>query len=540
MLYQWYELGHVAVNPARMAADAARFFCTNPFNPMSHTAVGRQTAAACEVFERSTRRYRRPSFGISSTTEGGMTYPVQERVVWQKPFCRLTHFARELPPPATNRHPRILLVAPMSGHFATLLRGTVEALLPRHDVYITEWIDAREVPLSSGRFDLDTYIDYIREMLAYFGGNVSVFAVCQPSVPVLAAISLMEQDNDPNVPHSMILAGGPIDTRVNPTAVNQLAEGKSVDWFRDTVITTVPWPNRGHGRAVYPGFLQLTGFMTMNLDRHLEAHRNLFNHLIEGDGDSAEKHRNFYDEYLAVMDMTAEFYLQTVETVFIRHALAKGEMLHRGRKVDPGSITRVALMTIEGEKDDITGLGQCRAAHDLCTSIPPSRKVHFEAPRVGHYGIFNGTRFRDEIVPRIADFVRRADSAYEHLADLPEDYDVTQARARARGLTAAPEDAAFTFRAANDTTHDPAARRLRSTGLGRTSSPEAMDALHPPQLSVLQLWSSINRIILEGWIQAAFGPANHRIADTATSSPMHSAGAVDAVPSNMIRIHGAH
>ena len=300
----------------------------------------------------------------------------------------------------------------MSGHFATLLRGTVEALLPEADVYITDWQDARQVPLSAGEFDLDTYVDTVRGMLRFFHGDVHVFAVCQPSVPVLAAVSLMEADGEPHVPHSMVLAGGPIDTRVSPTAVNQLAQDKNISWFQDTVITTVPWPHAGHGREVYPGFLQLTGFMTMNLDRHLNAHRDLFDHLVAGDGDSAEKHRDFYDEYLAVMDLTAEFYLQTVESVFIRHALPKGEFRHRGRRVDPGRIRRVALMTVEGEKDDITGLGQCAAAHDLCRNIPAERRAHLEAQGVGHYGIFNGSRFRTLIAPQMLDFMRRADTSH--------------------------------------------------------------------------------------------------------------------------------
>jgi poly(3-hydroxybutyrate) depolymerase len=299
----------------------------------------------------------------------------------------------------------------MSGHYPTLLRGTVDTFLPNHDVYITEWVDARMVPLSDGRFDLDDYIDYIISILHLMGGDVHVIAVCQPSVPVLAAIALMEANGDPNVPHSMVLMGGPIDTRINPNEVNNLAERRGLNWFRNHVITKVPFPHPGVMRDVYPGFLQLHGFMSMNLDRHIEAHHNLFLHLVKGDGDSAQKHREFYDEYLAVMDLAAEFYLQTVETVFIRHALPKGEMTHRGRRVDPTAIRRVALMTVEGEKDDISSVGQTEAAHALCVNIPQEHKVHYVQPAVGHYGVFNGSRFRAEIAPRIADFALSHNSA---------------------------------------------------------------------------------------------------------------------------------
>jgi poly(3-hydroxybutyrate) depolymerase len=261
------------------------------------------------------------------------------------------------------------------------------------------------VPVSEGGFDLDDYIDYLISMLHLLGGDVHVLAVCQPSVPVLAAVALMEAENDPYVPNSMVLMGGPIDTRVNPTEVNILAERRGADWFRRNVITKVPFPNPGFMRDVYPGFLQLHGFVSMNLDRHIEAHRKLFLHLVEGDGDSAQKHREFYDEYLAVMDLAAEFYLQTVETVFVRHALPKGEMTHRGVRVDPAKIRRVALLTVEGENDDISGVGQTEAAHRLCVNIPSERKAHWLQPAVGHYGVFNGSRFRAEIVPRVADFV---------------------------------------------------------------------------------------------------------------------------------------
>jgi poly(3-hydroxybutyrate) depolymerase len=281
----------------------------------------------------------------------------------------------------------------------------VEAFLPNHDVYITDWADARTVPVSEGRFDLDDYIDYLVGIFHKLRGHCHVVAVCQPAVPVLAAVARMEKDGDPYAPLSMTLMGGPIDTRINPTAVNKLAEERGTAWFRHHVITKVPFPHPGVLRDVYPGFLQLHGFVSMNLDRHLDAHKQLFFHLVQGDGDSAQKHREFYDEYLAVMDLTAEFYLQTVDVVFVKHALPKGQMTHRGQEIDPAAIRNVALLTVEGEKDDISGIGQTKAAHALCINIPEDRKTHYLAPGVGHYGVFNGSRFRSEIAPRIADFV---------------------------------------------------------------------------------------------------------------------------------------
>jgi len=409
MLYHLFEFGHAAVRPARYTADAYRlFFFNNPFNPLSHTAVGRSAAAACEVFERTTRRYAKPAFEISRTETRCGTVAVREKVVWQSPFCRVIHFERDLPGDRVA-DPKVLLVAPMSGHHATLLRGTVKSLLPEHEVYITDWVDARMVPQSAGRFDLDSYIDHMISMFRHFDGAVHVMAVCQPSVPVLAAVSHMESVGDPAVPASMILLGGPIDTRINPTAVNRLAAEKGIAWFKRTVITSVPWPYPGQRRDVYPGFLQLTGFMTMNLDRHINAHKDLFLHLVKGDGDSADKHKEFYDEYLAVMDLSAEFYLQTVESVFIRHDLAVGTMRFRGDPIRPSAIRNTALMTVEGENDDITGTGQCAATHGLCTGLADNQKLHFEQPGVGHYGIFNGSRFRAEALPRIAGFIRAHD-----------------------------------------------------------------------------------------------------------------------------------
>jgi poly(3-hydroxybutyrate) depolymerase len=393
------------MSPARAAANSTRFLMRNPFNPLAYTNLGRNAAAAAELLERTTRRYKKPSFNLPRTMVRGREVAIKEEIVWRKPFCDVVHFKKQVPNELAQDEPKLLIVAPLSGHFATLLRGTVEAMLPHCDVYITDWRDARFVPLRDGKFDLDDYIDYVIEMIELFKGDVHVMGVCQPSVPVLSAVALMEMRESPSLPRSMILKGGPIDTRVSPTAVNKLAEERGTNWFRRTVITAVPWPNAGHGRLVYPGFLQLTGFMAMNLDRHVTAHKDLFVNLVRGDGDSVEKHKEFYDEYLAVMDLAAEYYLQTVDQVFVKHLLPKGEMFHRGQLIDLGAIRHTALMTIEGEKDDITGLGQCEAAIHLCTNLPRSKKRHYTQLGVGHYGIFNGSRYRHEIVPRVAAFI---------------------------------------------------------------------------------------------------------------------------------------
>jgi poly(3-hydroxybutyrate) depolymerase len=403
MFYQLYELNHAAMAPYRAATEALRFFYTNPLNPLAETTFGRTMAAGLEVFERATRRYGKPEFGLPTTTVSGQSVKVIEKVVWSRPFCDLLRFERDLPK-GTDLGPKILIVAPMSGHYATLLRGTVEALIQGADVYITDWQDARTVPVTEGLFDLDDYIDYVIDMIHHLGPNTHVVAVCQPSVPVLAAAAVMEGADDPLAPASMTLMGGPIDTRINPTAVNQLAQDRPLKWFKDNVIMTVPWPHAGFMRPVYPGFLQLSGFMSMNLDRHLNAQKDFFQHLVKNDGESAEKHRDFYDEYLAVMDLTAEFYLQTVDTVFIKHSLPKGEMMHRGSRVDTTKIRKVALLTIEGENDDISGVGQTKAAQTICTNIPDDMRLHYVQPDVGHYGVFNGSRFRREIAPRILKF----------------------------------------------------------------------------------------------------------------------------------------
>ena len=409
-LYMWYEATHALLGPARALAGSTKLFYNNPVNPLSHSPFGRGVAAACEMFERTTRRYGKPEFGYGSVNVNGVQTEIVEDVLWSKPFCNLVNF-RKMSAGRPLNQPKILMVAPMSGHYATLLRGTVETFLPTHDVYITDWVDARTVPLSTGRFDLDDYIDYVIDMIRLLGPDLHLMAVCQPSVPVIAAIARMEAEGDPATPLSMTLMGGPIDTRESPTKVNLLAQDRGTEWFKRHCIVKVPLPNPGFMRDVYPGFLQLSGFMAMNIDRHIEAHGEMFSHLVHGDGDSAEKHRDFYDEYLAVMDLTAEFYLQTVDTVFVRHALPNGEMMHRDQLVDLTAIKRCALMTVEGENDDISGVGQTRAAHKLCVNIPETRRVHWLQPKVGHYGVFNGSRFRAEVAPRIADFM--ANSAHD-------------------------------------------------------------------------------------------------------------------------------
>ncbi|NMD08539.1 MAG: polyhydroxyalkanoate depolymerase [Phyllobacteriaceae bacterium] len=404
MLYHFYEMNHAAMAPMRSAAEAGAAFWENTSNPLSQTVFGRSAAASLHLFERMTRRYGKPEFGITETFVGNKTVAIHQENVWSMPFCNLVHF-RKADGAIAKHQEKVLIVAPMSGHYATLLRNTVEGMLPTHDVYISDWADARNVPLAAGKFDLDDYTDYVINMLHHLGERAHVMAVCQPSVPVMAAVSLMSERDDALAPKSMILMGGPIDPRRNPTGVNKLAESKGKDWFRKNVIMTVPFPLPGMGRMVYPGFLQLTGFMTMNLDRHMTAHRDLFWHLVEGDGDSADKHRDFYDEYMSVMDLTAEFYLQTVERVFVHHDLPSGTYAYRGHLIAPETVTKTALLTVEGEKDDISGVGQTEAAHDILTGLPKDMKQQYLQKGVGHYGVFSGSRFRKEVVPVISTFI---------------------------------------------------------------------------------------------------------------------------------------
>lgn len=406
MLYHLYEINHAVIAPMRAAVNVNRFFLEQDWNPLRYTLPGKVAAAALEVFDRVTKYYEKPSFGINSVELPGRSVPVAEELVHRLPFADLVYFRRDHTDQSRPRNdPTVLLVAPLSGHYATLLRGTVEALLPDHDVYITDWRDAREVPLAAGRFDLDDYIDYVIEFIQHLGSDVHVIAVCQPGPAVVAATAIMASMDDPNTPTTVTLMGSPIDTRMSPTKPNELAMSKPLDWFKRNVIVNVPFPNPGVMRPVYPGFLQLTGFMTMNLERHMSAHQKLFSDLVIGDGDSAAAHRRFYDEYLAVMDLTAEYYLQTIDVVFQQHALPEGRMLHRGRKVDTSAICNTALMTVEGELDDISGIGQTQAAHELFCNVPDHRHVDYIQPGAGHYGVFNGSRWRAEIAPRIRDFI---------------------------------------------------------------------------------------------------------------------------------------
>ncbi|MGQ0584300.1 MAG: polyhydroxyalkanoate depolymerase [Reyranella sp.] len=406
MLYQAYEFQRQLANPVRLWANALEQAYSSPYNPLTETWIGKSIAAGAEIVARLTQNYGKPEFGLKTTQIGNETVEVNEEILLRKPFCQLLHFHRD----TTRRDPKVLVVAPMSGHFATLLRGTVEALLPEHDVHITDWTDAREVPLTAGNFSLDDYIDYVIAFCRYLGPDVHVIAVCQPSVPVLAAAALMAEAKDPRQPRSLTLMGGPIDTRQSPTVPNDLAMRNSMMWFRQNVISTVPYGYPGAMRRVYPGFLQLTSFISMNLDRHVNAHMRQFEHLVKGDDDPADGHRAFYDEYLAVMDLSAEFYLQTIEVVFKEHLLPRGEWVSRDRKIDP-SFIETALMTVEGELDDISGLGQTKAAHALTPNIPGARHVHWEQPRVGHYGIFNGRKWREQIMPRVRAFIRENDAA---------------------------------------------------------------------------------------------------------------------------------
>lgn len=409
MLYHAYEMTHAAISPMRAVAQFGQQVMRHPLNLMPGNYGTRAVSAALEMFINATRRYGKPAFGLDATTVDGVETPIVEEVVWEKPFCQLLHFRRNSAAAAARQDPKVLIVAPMSGHYATLLRGTVASMLPEHDVYVTDWIDARDVPMSDGVFDLDDYTDYLIEMIRHLsadGERVSVMAVCQPGIPVMAAASLMAMDKDPRRPASLVLMGSPIDTARNPKQPNELANKKPLSWFENNVVTIVPWPNRGAMRRVYPGFLQLSSFLAMNVNRHMDAHVSQFRNLVRGDGDGAEAHRKFYDEYLAVMDLTAEFYLQTIERVFQRRLLARGEYRYRGRLVEPAAMTDVGLMTVEGEKDDITGLGQTEAAHDLASSLAAEDRKHHVAAGVGHYGVFNGSRWRKTIQPEVRDFIR--------------------------------------------------------------------------------------------------------------------------------------
>lgn len=406
MLYQFSEIQKFALAPLRILAQQQTDFLRSPLNPFAQSPQSRTLAAAYELFAETTQYHGKPAFGLNETVIDGMSVAVSEEIVLRQPFGQLKHFKRQ----TDRQDPKLLMVAPMSGHFATLLRGTVEAMLPDHDIYITDWRDASNVPLFEGQFDLNDYIDYIREYLDFLGPNTHVMAVCQPGVPVTAAVALMSEDDSPNIPVTLTLMGSPMDTRRNPTVPCKLAMDHSLEWFERMAIHHVPVVYPGAFRKVYPGFLQLGGFVSMNLERHMEAHLKQFEHMVEGDGDNADKHRSFYAEYNAVMDLSAEYYLQTIETVFQKQSLAKGEMTYRGeRLVDTKAIRKTALLTVEGELDDISGIGQTVAAHDMCSNLPKNMRDHYEQKDVGHYGVFNGSKFNNHIAPRIAKRIRKFD-----------------------------------------------------------------------------------------------------------------------------------
>jgi poly(3-hydroxybutyrate) depolymerase len=431
MLYSLYEAGFYAASPFRAAARMTRDFWSSPLNPARDSELGRRLYANADLFANLTRRYGKPAWGIDSVSIDGQAVRVRPTEVWSSPWCKLTHFARDRADlrraGRKSLEPAVLIAAPLSGHYATLLRGTVQAFLQDHEVYITEWTNARDVPVLDGRFDFHDYIDHIRQMLQVLGPRPHVVAVCQPGPPVLAAAALMAEDGDDSRPGSMTFMGSPIDARLSPTVTNKLAEEKPFTWFQSHMIDTVPAPYPGMGRRVYPGFVQLASFMSMNIEKHQEAHQRYLRQLMEGDGDSAERHLEFYDEYLSVLDLTEEFYLQTVDVVFQRYLLPKGELEHRGRRVRPELITDIRLLTVEGENDDISGIGQTQAAHDLCSGLPAAFKQDYVQPLVGHYGVFNGARFRDEIYPRVRAMIWDTELA---LAGQP-------ARAAARRIKAA-------------------------------------------------------------------------------------------------------
>ena len=402
MLYQLHESLHAAWMPWRLAAESSLGWMNSPLSPLAETPYARSLSAGLQLFERTTRRYGQPVFGLDRTVVNGAEVAVTEATASERTFCTLTHFHRD----TSAQHPRVLIVPPLSGHFATLTRGTIEALLPEHDVYVTAWTNPRDVPVTAGTFDLDDNIDYLMGFMQELGPDLHVLGICQAAVPTLAAVSLMSAAHDPRVPRTMTLMGGPIDTRYSPTVINDLATTHSLQWFDEVMLSTVPAWYAGAGRVVHPGFQQLASFMAMNPDRHLGSHLGFFDDVAAGNEDGADKHRAFYDEYLSVMDMTAEFFMQTVDVVFQQHAIARGTMTHRGERVEPEAITRTALFTVEGERDDIAGLGQTRAAHDLCLSLGEDMRLHYEQAGVGHYGIFSGSRWREQIMPRVRSFIR--------------------------------------------------------------------------------------------------------------------------------------
>jgi poly(3-hydroxybutyrate) depolymerase len=406
MLYQFHELNRTLLSPLIQWAEASAKLFTNPVSPLAHTPFAQRIAAGYELMYRLGKDYEKPEFGIKNVPVEGKSVSVFEEIALEKPFCRLIHFKKDLSQFPDLKQPTVLLVAPLSGHHSTLLRDTVRSLLSNHDVHVTDWTDARMVPVSEGPFHLHDYVFYVQEFIRLLGPDVHVISVCQPTVPVLAAISLMASANDPKLPKTMTMMGGPIDPRQSPTAVNDLAIKKPYSWFETRMIYSVPANYPGFGRKVYPGFLQHTGFIAMNPGRHAQSHWDFYMHLREGDNASAEEHRKFYDEYNAVLDMPAEYYLETIKIVFQEFDLPKGTWEIGGQLVRPQDIKNVALLTVEGELDDISGAGQTQAAHALCSGIPTAMKEDFTVPKAGHYGIFSGRRWRETVCPKIGEFIK--------------------------------------------------------------------------------------------------------------------------------------
>lgn len=406
MLYNLHEVQRSFLNSAGAWASMAAEMLTHPANPLAAGGVAPVIASALDVFAHAAAPRGKPTFDIESVTVDGTVFPVTEAIVKHRPYGNLLRFSH---PGLAADAPKLLIVAPMSGHFATLLRGTVARMAERAEVYITDWADAKMVPVEAGRFDLDDYIDYVIGFLEFIGPNTHVMAVCQPSVPALAATAIMAANGNPCRPASLTMMGGPVDTREAPTSVNDLAMQRPLSWFEHTVVATVPLIYPGAGRKVYPGFLQLAGFMAMNLGSHMMSHYNMFRHLVEGDGESADATKAFYEEYRSVADLPAEYYLQTIEHVFQRHSLPKGEFVHRGQRIDLTAITDTALLAIEGERDDISGIGQTKAALTIATGLSERKKRYFLAPEVGHYGIFNGSKWRKVIAPVVEDFMVKHD-----------------------------------------------------------------------------------------------------------------------------------
>jgi polyhydroxyalkanoate depolymerase len=401
MLYSVYQTSDDLMTPLRLFADAARNVLQGPWESFSRQLMGRHAIASLEMISRFRLTHHRPSYEIDSITVGNQEVPVTEEAALMTPFGTLLHFKKEI----EQVQPRVLLVAPMSGHFATLLRHTVQVLLPEHDVYITDWHNAREASLEVGRFGFDEYVEHLILFLEKIGPGAHVVAVCQPCVQTLVAAAVMAEEDHPALPRSMTLMAGPIDTRIAPTKVNELAKTKPIEWFEKNLISRVPWRYTGAGRRVYPGFVQLIAFMSMNMGRHVKAHRDLYNHLVAGDIEKASAAKTFYDEYFAVLDLPAEFYLETVQMIFQNHLLPRGGLMWRNRRVNPAAIRRTALFTVEGERDDICAVGQTVAAHDLCKNLRPYRKRHHMQPGVGHYGVFSGRKWETQIYPLLRNVV---------------------------------------------------------------------------------------------------------------------------------------